>query len=237
MQRNINSLIGYSMGATDGEIGKVAEFYFEDENWNIRYMIVKTGGWLFGRSVLISPGALQIPNWKKSEFPVNLSKEQIKNSPDIDTDKPVSRQMDRRLYEYYSGQNNQPDGGFIAGGIGGIPGILPGIDHPILSEVNNPDKQFDDDLHLRSTKQVARYHIYGIDGEIGKVIDFIMDDTTWQLKYLIIEPLINIGGNLVLIHVENIKEIIWEKSKVVTNMSIEAVKDCTPFFESTYNHT
>src|SRR5665213_156221 len=98
MKRSIKSLIGYTIGATDGEIGKVKEFYFDDETWTIRYLIVETGSWLSNRKVLILPQVLLKPIWRKRVFPVNLVKEQIKNSPDIDTEKPISRQQEELLY-------------------------------------------------------------------------------------------------------------------------------------------
>jgi hypothetical protein len=100
MRRNVKNLVGFSMGATDGEFGKVDEFYFDDETWTIRYLIVKTGGWLFGRKVLISPTALKEPDWESKIFPVNLTKEQIKNSPDIDTERTISRQQEIELYSH-----------------------------------------------------------------------------------------------------------------------------------------
>ena len=86
MKRSVKSLLGYTMHATDGEIGTVEEFYFDDHTWTIRYLIVKTGSWLFGRKVLISPEALQTTDWDMRQFPTNLSKEQIRNSPDIRMD-------------------------------------------------------------------------------------------------------------------------------------------------------
>ena len=102
MKRSIKSLIGYHIRETNGELGKVDEFYFDDKLWTIRYLIVKTGNWLSEQKVLISPSALLQPDWQKEEFPVNLTKEQIKNSPDIDTDKPVSRQQEEKLYAHYN---------------------------------------------------------------------------------------------------------------------------------------
>ena len=81
MKRSINSLIGYAIGATDGEIGKVKEFYFDDLTWTVRYLVVETGNWLNGRKVLLSPQALLTPDWKNEVFPINLTKEKIKNSP------------------------------------------------------------------------------------------------------------------------------------------------------------
>ena len=98
MKRRLESLNGFTIGGTDGEIGKVKEFYFDDDSWTVRYIIVETGSWLFGRKVLLSPHAVTKTDWEEKVFMVNLTMEQIKNSPNIDTDKPVSRQHERALY-------------------------------------------------------------------------------------------------------------------------------------------
>ena len=92
MMRNVNDLRGYAIRATDGVIGTVVDFYFDDQDWGIRYLVVDTGNWLSGRKVLISPLALGLPDWMIRELPVSLTKSQVKRSPDIDTKKPVSRQ-------------------------------------------------------------------------------------------------------------------------------------------------
>ena len=114
MVRNINSLIGYSVKATDGTIGIVDDFYFDDETWTIRYLIVESGDWLSGRKVLISPQALLPTNWENETFPINLTKKQIKKSPNIDTDMPVSRQQEIQLNEYYPWTNYWVSGMGIA---------------------------------------------------------------------------------------------------------------------------
>jgi len=101
MKHSAKSLTGFTMGATDGEIGKVKEFYFDDESWVVRYLIVDTGNWLSGRVVLISTQAIVAADWDNKIFSVNLTKEQIKNSPDIDTELPVARQQEIKLQKYY----------------------------------------------------------------------------------------------------------------------------------------
>ncbi len=151
MQRNIKSLIGYSMEATDGDIGKVEDFYFEDTTWLIRYLILKTGNWFLYRKVLIVPQAKVKRNAAPGIFPVNLSKEQIGSSPDIDTDKPVSRQQDMELYGHYAWQR-YGGSGFYAGGSAAAMDNVPIIDEKIMKEADPNDKRSDDDLHLRSTK-------------------------------------------------------------------------------------
>lgn len=102
MLRSVNDLEGYAIEASDGKVGKVIEFYFDDEKWTVRYLVADTGGWLTGRKVLISPSALGDIDWDSRQLHVDMPKKRVENSPDIDTDKPVSRQHERAYYDYYS---------------------------------------------------------------------------------------------------------------------------------------
>ncbi len=119
MERTINSLSGFRMEATDGEIGKVEEFYFDDETWTVRYLILQTESWLSGRKVLISPVALIKGLSKPGVFTVDRTRDQIRESPDIDTEKPVSRQQEIELYGHYSWKGYW-ESGFYAQGVGEI---------------------------------------------------------------------------------------------------------------------
>jgi hypothetical protein len=101
MLRSTQDLEHYSIGATDGDIGHVKDFYFDDDAWVVRYLVVDTGTWLTGRRVLISPISLREPNWIERTLPVAITREQVKNSPDIDTHKPVSRQEENLYLGYY----------------------------------------------------------------------------------------------------------------------------------------
>ncbi len=236
MQHNIKSLIGYSIRAIDGEIGKVEEFYFDDKNWNIRFLVVKTGSWLFGRSVLISPIALQKPEEESREFPVNLTKGQVSNSPDIDTHKPVSRQHEIALYEHYTWQPYWGSG-FYSGGLWGVMPPAPLFDERILTadekEKNHRDH---DDVHLRSSARITGYHIHTTDDEIGHVSDFVIDDKTWQILYFVIDTHNWIGGKKVLIPVSAVKAVNWENSKVIVNITTDEVKSSKLFNESEFMH-
>ncbi len=205
MQLNIKSLIGYSMEATDGDIGKVEEFYFEDTTWVIRYIILKTGNWFLYRKVLIAPQAIVKRDAEPGTFPVNLSKEQIRTSPNIDTDKPVSQQQDLQLYGHYAWQK-YGGGGFYAGG-SAVMDNHPIIDEKLVTEADTNDKRSDDDLHLRSTKTIMGYHIHASDGDFGHVSDFIFDDANWQIRYLVVDTHNWFDGKKVLIETGTIKEI------------------------------
>ena len=88
------TLKGYALNSLDGEIGKAEEFYFDDLHWTIRYLVADTGNWLPGRQVLLSPHALVAVKQKEKQIAVNLTKQQIEDSPPLTSDKPVSRQFE-----------------------------------------------------------------------------------------------------------------------------------------------
>jgi len=234
MEHNINSLLNYNMKATDGDIGEVKEFYFDDQTWDIRYLIVKTGGWLSGREVLISPAALVKANWQIGLFPVNLTKKQITDSPDIDTDKPVSRRQEIALYDHYAWEGYWFSG-FYPGGYLGVSTPFPVLDKnaPIKDE---NDISADAELHLRSTGRINGYHIHASDGDIGHLIDFIMDDKTWQIKFIVVDTHNWFGGKKVLIPVGFIKNMEWSDFKIFLDINTATVEKCKLFAEADFVH-
>lgn len=229
MQRNVNNLIGNNLDATDGEIGRVEDFYFDDQTWTIRYLVVKTGNWLSGRKVLISPHVLLQHSWESGLFPVSLTKEQVRNSPDIDTEKPVSRQQEQELANYYSWEPYWGTG-FYPGPVWGIMPSTPGIDPATIINSSTIKEQetiekSNENLHLRSCRIVTGYHIHAIDGDIGHVNDFILDDKTWQIFYLLVETHNWISGKKVLVAVWHVKDVQWEASKVVVDITVDEIKN------------
>jgi sporulation protein YlmC with PRC-barrel domain len=229
MKRSLKNLIGFSIGASDGEIGTVKEFYFDDDTWTIRYLVVETGGWLFGRNVLISPTALLTPDWENQIFPVSLTMEQVKNSPAIDTEKPVSRQQELELYAYY------PWGSYWGAGFyaGGMP-LPASIINPVPSNPNSENKnETQGDQHLRSTDHVTGYNIHTTDGEIGKVEDFLIDDKNWKIHFMVVEVGSWLAGKKVLIAPRWIKELKWATAEVLVHASIQHIKN-SPEFDATH---
>ena len=223
MQRSINSLTGYDMGALDGEIGKVVDFYFDDRAWVIRYLIVKTGSWLFGRKVLISPSALLKAAWTPGTFPIDITKEQISNSPNIDTDKPVSRQQEIAMYGHYPWQPYWGSG-FYAGGLFDAATIAPVIDEQVINVADSHGNTAAEDPHLRSTRELIGYGIEAIDGDIGHLSDFIIEDRTWKLVYFVADTHKWFGGKKVLIDVHHIKKVEWDKSRIFVDTTVESIK-------------
>jgi len=235
MKRTIKNLMGFTMGATDGEIGKVTDFYFDDLTWTIRYLVVETGNWLSNRKVLISPEALLQGDWENKTFPVNLTKEQIEKSPNIDTDQPVSRQHEVELYAHYP-WTNYWGGGLWAGGIGTTGMVMPMSSVPIEETVKNSknnDAEPEGDPHLRSAKNVQGYAIHALDDTIGDVEDFIVDDSNWTVDYIVVDTGNWFPGKKVTISPDLIKEINWETSEVIVNASVDQVKNSPEYDAST----
>jgi uncharacterized protein YrrD len=228
MKRTIENLLGFTMGATDGEIGKVTDYYFDDVNWKIRYLVVETGNWLSNRKVLISPEALLECDWQNEKFPVNLTKEQIKNSPDINTEKPISRKHEMELYAHYP-WTDYWNGSIWAGGLGTSGMMMPVSTLPMEEAIkdsfktNNAEK--DSDSHLRSVKKIQGYTINALDGKIGDIEDFIVDDNNWKINYMVVDTGNWFPGKKVTLSPNWVKEINWDESKVTVKATIEQVKN------------
>lgn len=234
MNRSLNSVIGSTIGATDGEIGKVKEFYFDDKTWTIRYLVVETGSWFSGKSILLAPESLLKPDWDNQVFPTNLTMQQVKNSPEIDTDKPVSRQQEVELYGYYP-WHNYWDGGLWAGGMGtsgmALQPTLP-LNQEVHNDANADGKTNEIDLHLRSTDAIIGYHIKAKDGEIGELEDFLFNDQTWRVTFMEVDTGDWFPGKKVLLATKWINTIDWESSLVIVNVSKEQVENSPEYIPS-----
>src|SRR4249920_3332530 len=173
MLRSATYLQGFTLRAMDGEIGTVDQFYFDDETWAIRYLVVNTGSWLAGRLVLISPIAVGQTDWESKQLEVALTKRQVEGSPDIDTHKPVSRQHEAEYLGYY-GYPFYWEGPYLWGSMTSPAGLA--VQSSVVAEASASRAETEsEDSHLRSTKEVTGYHIEATDGEIGHVENFIVD--------------------------------------------------------------
>jgi hypothetical protein len=223
MLNRAKTLKGYKLDSLDGEIGEVKEFYFDDQHWAIRYLVAHTGNWLTGRQVLISPYALVAVTEEEQHISIDLTKEQIEGSPMLDSDKPVSRQFEEAYHRYY-GYPMYWGGPYIWGY------------HPFI--VRDRDKwrgssqgQKAWDHHLRSTHAVSGYHIQAADGEIGHVEDFIIDDETWAIRYLIIDTRNWLPGKKVLTSPQWIERVSWREATVFVNLPRQTIKESPEYAE------
>jgi len=225
MLRSVKNLEGYLVEATDGDIGTVNQFFFSSGTWIVRYIVVDIGKWLSGRKVLIAPGmVLYPPDGDKRVITLNLTKQQIKESPEIDDRKPVSRQKETKLHKYF---NWIPYWSLSAGDYINTP--IP-TEEPIPNQEPSANKE-KGDTELRSTKEVLGYRIRARDGEIGHVEDFIIDDQDWIIRYMVVDTRNWLPGRKVLVSPEWIENVIWADLEVQTDLSQKAVKE-SPKYDS-----
>jgi uncharacterized protein YrrD len=217
MLTKARTLTEFSLQNTDDEtIGKIREFYFDDRHWTVRYLVVNTGNWLTGRQVLISPYALAAVNNDHQNLVVALTKKQIENSPSLDSDKPVSHQFEQAYYGYY-GWPTYWSGPYAWGRSACL---LRSCEQAKGSSEHEQAW----DPHLRSTCSVTGHHIQALDGEIGHVEDFIIDDDTWAIRYLVVSTHNWWPGKKVLVSPQWIERVSWDERKVFVNLDRETIK-------------
>jgi hypothetical protein len=229
MLRNATHLKGFTIRATDGDLGTVDQLYFDDETWAIRYFIVETGGWLLGRQVLISPISVVGTEWEAKRLDVALTKKQVENSPGIDTHQPVSRQHEAAYFGYY-GYPYYWDGPFLWGSAmypGGV--AVPATPEAAAHSIGEESA----DSHLRSTEAVTGYNIEAADGEIGHVDGFVVDDEAWAIRYIEVATRNWWPGKKVLVSPAWIERVSWEDSKVNVGLSRDAIQNAPEYVEST----
>lgn len=235
-------LFDLEIRATDGEIGSVADLYFDDRTWEVRYLVVDTGGWFSGERVLLTPEAWGVPNWEKKELPVSLTRKAVENSPTALTARPISRQYEVELHQHYGWTPY-----WVSLSSGAMPTrVTPTKNYPLTgTETAVQDKpaasappqteaeaitqtraaQEQAEPHLRSMREVIGYHIQARDGEIGHVETFMLDDSTWRIQYLVIDTRNWLPGRKVPVALTWVTDVNWPDGKVSLDLSKETIKN------------
>lgn len=233
MLQKAKNLRGSTVLATDGEIGSVTTLFFDDDRWTVRYVVVDTGGWLPGRKVLISPLSIRQGGSSPRSISTSLTREQVKDSPGIDTAHPVSRQQEFAYADYF---------GYPYYWVG--PGVWGAAAMPsptfarteavrAASAARAADaEQHARESHLRDVSEVIGYHLHAVDGSIGHVEDFLLDDQSWTIRYLIVDTSNWIGGRHVLIAPSWVSGMRWEGQEIDVTMTRDAIRN-SPEYDAT----
>lgn len=221
MLRSVKEILGYNILAMDEEFGRAKDMLFDDKFWIIRYLVVDTGKWLPGRKVIIPPAELGQPDWGGRTFPVELTKQQIEESPPLSEDEPVSRRYEKRLHSY----------------LGWSPYWLAGIPESVAvmqltraekegKEGETPrEEEPESETNLRSAREIMGYHIHATDDHIGHVEDIIASDTEWQIHYIVVDTRNWLPGRKVLIAISWINDMSWLDKEVYVDLDKESVKN------------
>jgi hypothetical protein len=222
MLRSVRELKQYAIGASDGLVGTVADFFFDDRAWVLRYLVVDTGPWFERRKVLIPPRAIGHANWIGKVLEVSLSRAEVKASPDIDTEQPVSRQHELQFLAYYGYPS------YWSGRI--TPSGIP-LDGTALSAVPAAGDAWNRraDHHLRSCNAVMNYRVQASDGAIGRIGGILIDEVSWAIRYLVVDTG-NWGfGHRVLLAPEWIDRVDWAGRSVTVDLARQAVREAPAF--------
>jgi len=214
-----SQLQGATALASDGEAGRIKDIYFDDEHWTVRYLVVETGGWFDSREVLVSPLAVTGTDAPNGRVSLDISKEQIRKAPEIDTRKPVSRQQETSFADYY--RYPYYWGGAWTWGFMGYPGTQPDgpAGEPSRAVGNEAREREQGDPHLRSCKQLTGYEIRATDDSVGHVEDFVMDERNWAIKLMVVDTRNWWPGKKVLIAPDRIDRVSWDDKQIAVNIA------------------
>lgn len=225
MLRSIHELIGYEIKAGDEHVGKVADVLFMDREWVVSYFVVDTGGWLSGRKILLPPAVVGRPDWTQCEVPVDMTREQIEKAPPLDSDAPISRKHEQELHEYW---------GIPPYWVG--PGAIGAMAASPVAVMKSPGESKEADIddnpthpNLRSCKEVRGYHVHAADGDIGHIDDFIADDDSWIVRYLVVDLRNWLPGRKVILPPTWAREVSWPEARVMMSVSRDRIEGSPEF--------
>jgi hypothetical protein len=229
MLRSLRDFIGYPLEATDGKIGKCGDFLFDNEHWTVRYLVADTRKWLPGRQVLISPYQFGEPDL--GLFPINLTKERIKDSPPVDTNAPVSRLYELEMARFYNQQAYWVGTGTWGNGFAPVLTNIPSPSDEEWEEHAQKLRNIDQEQQHRlySANEIMGYALSTVDGEIGHVQDFVVESLSWTIRWMIVDTGNWLPGKKVIVSPEWIKDMDWHKKRVSVDLLSEQVKTAPEF--------
>jgi hypothetical protein len=230
---NASAINKYAIEASDGPIGTVSDFLFDDAKWHVRWLVVDTGRWLSGRKVIIPVSALGHPDPAQRTYSVKLTQQQIEDSPSIGPDEPVSRETESSHFEHYGLSPY-----WSAGYLGGYHAQWGSTPFPV-SGTEEQSREIADAEHdrynqsLRSFALLTGYHAESRDGDIGHLEDFLVEDSDWSIHFLVIDTRNWWVGKRVLISPKSVLDIDWQERMVTLDVDRQKVKDSPAYDPST----
>ena len=208
-----SSLGDFRLEASDGAIGALRDCLFDDRHWTVRWFVADTGTWLPGRKVLLAAAQVAAAEGDPPALRLALTREEVRASPPLEADAPVSRHYEAELNRHY-----------------GSPDYWAGVDRP--SQPMPPgvaEAEGHVDFHLRSADEMTGYHIGASDGAIGHIEDFLLDPEGWAIRYLVVGTGGWWTGRQVLIVPSAITGVSWGDRTADVELTREQIRNAPEF--------
>lgn len=244
MVRHMHALENYTLGTTDGEIGRVSDYFFDDRAWVIRYLVIDTGAWLMRRKALLSTLCIMEADRMHKHLLVCITREQVKNSPEIDTRMPISRQHEIQNANHYGYPYHWSGDGLWGDGLNVPDYMSAGYTGSLSNEAAKEQETREQasthavvgnqcDPHLRNYQEVIGYEIHATDGDIGHVKGMLVEEESWAIRYLVVDTSNWWVGNQVLIAPNWLTEISWDALAVSVDLTRKAIQESPRFDAAT----
>ena len=220
MLQSLQHLSGFKLHATDGDIGSVQEWYFDDFEWTIRYLVVDTGNWLIHRKVLVPPYAFEGIDRSEKIIRLNISKQQVEDSPPIETHQTVSRQREQEYFQHFGWPWY---GAAIWEGAVMPMTPMPGA-QPEKVATSPPE-----DVHLRSAQEVKGYRLRADNETVGRLEDYLVEDSKWFIQYLVVSLTGTKPAHHTLMLPGWVDRLSWRHGEVRLKVPANVVRDAPVF--------
>ncbi len=215
---SIKSIGAYSVHCTDGELGVLEAFHFDDRTWSIRYLVININSLLNPKRVLLLPTAAYELSWSDHSIKVNLNKKQVMNATPYSADLPVSVQhelLDRK--NFHTLYLSDPWSGSV------LPMWFPNTDKAgeLVEVIGDED--------LRCTSMTIGYKVMASDKQAGKVVDMILDDHEWKIKYLVVDTNGFLPLGDVLLSVKHVDGFVTDDEIISIDISSDELKHCPKY--------
>ena len=214
MLRSMKELFGYAVAATDGPLGTLEDFLFDERSHDLRYLVADTGGWFKRRHLLVTPAAFGRTHWPARDFPVKITRAQAEASPVMIADAPLSRQHEVALHSFFEWMP------YWLSHSNGVP----------TAHVAAADGVADlDALALCRAGRLIGYQVQATDTDIGHVVDFLIDDEQWKLRDVIVDTESWGEPRTVMVSMSVFTGFDPAAEKVLIDLTMRLIRECPVF--------
>ena len=234
MLQSVKQIIDRPIRTTDGMIGKSVDAYFDDYFWVLRYLVLDTGTWLSRQRILLPPAVLGRPDWTAEYIPVALTKNQMAERLGLENNGQFSPKKRKHTPHSHVSPPQETDSALLPGP------RPPGLDLKGKSVLDKPgasQPETQDEPHLRSAKEIMGYNVQTMDSAVpGFLDDLIIDDSNWEIPYLVVDARDWLAKKEVLVTPQHICSISWKEHVVHLNLWQDSVKKCPTYHGSPITH-